>query len=100
MNFCCDDARGSGHIETTVNRFREQFAALSFPFQGQSVNVTASFGIAGTPVRIRRSLADWCARRTRCCMKPKARRAAIRCACAIPKSKANISCVAAALAAT
>ncbi len=37
----------AGHIETTVNRFREQFAALSFPFQGQSVNVTASFGIAG-----------------------------------------------------
>jgi diguanylate cyclase (GGDEF)-like protein len=36
-----------GHIEATVNRFREQFAALSFPFQGQSVNVTSSFGIAG-----------------------------------------------------
>jgi two-component system chemotaxis response regulator CheY len=35
------------HIETTVNRFREQFAALSFPFQGQSVHVTSSFGIAG-----------------------------------------------------
>ena len=38
----------SGHIEATVNRFREQFAALSFPFQGQSVNVTSSFGIAGS----------------------------------------------------
>ena len=34
-------------MEITVNRFREQFAALSFPFQGQSVNVTASFGVAG-----------------------------------------------------
>src|ERR1700739_1718412 len=37
----------AGHIEETVNRFREQFAALSFPFQGQSVSVSASFGIAG-----------------------------------------------------
>jgi diguanylate cyclase (GGDEF)-like protein len=35
------------YIESTVNRFREQFAALSFPLQGQSVQVTASFGIAG-----------------------------------------------------
>jgi two-component system cell cycle response regulator len=34
-------------IEVTVNRFREQFAALSFPFQGRSANVTASFGVAG-----------------------------------------------------
>ena len=34
-------------IEGTVNRFREQFAALSFPFQGQSVNVQASFGVTG-----------------------------------------------------
>jgi diguanylate cyclase (GGDEF)-like protein len=34
-------------VEATVNRFREQFAALSFPFQGQSVNVNASFGVAG-----------------------------------------------------
>jgi two-component system, cell cycle response regulator len=37
----------SGHIEATVNRFRVQFASLSFPFQGQSVSVSASFGIAG-----------------------------------------------------
>jgi two-component system chemotaxis response regulator CheY len=37
----------AAHIEATVNRFREKFAALSFPFQGQSVNVTSSFGIAG-----------------------------------------------------
>jgi len=38
----------SHFIEETVNRFREQFAALSFPLQGQSVQVTASFGVAGT----------------------------------------------------
>jgi two-component system chemotaxis response regulator CheY len=36
-----------GHIETAVNRLREQFGALSFPLQGQSVRVTASFGVAG-----------------------------------------------------
>ena len=35
------------HIETAINRFREQFAVLSFPFQGESVGVTASFGVAG-----------------------------------------------------
>jgi two-component system, cell cycle response regulator len=34
-------------VELTINRFREEFAALSFPFQGQSVNVHASFGAAG-----------------------------------------------------
>ena len=38
----------SEHIEETVNRLREQFAALSFPLKGQSVKVTASFGVAGT----------------------------------------------------
>lgn len=36
------------NLELTVNRFREQFAALSFPLQGQSVRVTASFGATGT----------------------------------------------------
>jgi diguanylate cyclase (GGDEF)-like protein len=36
------------NIEATVNRFREQFAVLSFPFKGKSVNVTASFGVFGT----------------------------------------------------
>jgi diguanylate cyclase (GGDEF)-like protein len=36
------------NIEATINGFREQFAALSFPFQGQSVSVTASFGVYGT----------------------------------------------------
>ncbi|MGB7436439.1 MAG: diguanylate cyclase [Candidatus Acidiferrum sp.] len=35
-------------IQETVDRFRAQFAALSFPLQGQSVRVTASFGVAGT----------------------------------------------------
>ena len=34
-------------IEPTVNRLREKFAALSFPLQGESVQVTASFGVAG-----------------------------------------------------
>ena len=34
-------------MEITINRFREQFAELSFPFQGQSVSATASFGVAG-----------------------------------------------------
>jgi len=38
----------SEHIEETVNRLREQFAALSFPLKGQSVKATASFGVAGT----------------------------------------------------
>jgi two-component system, cell cycle response regulator len=38
----------SEYIEETVNRFREQFAVLSFPLLGQSVRVTASFGVAGT----------------------------------------------------
>jgi two-component system, cell cycle response regulator len=36
------------NIERTINRFREQFAALSFPFVGKSVNVTATFGVAGS----------------------------------------------------
>jgi len=36
-----------GQIEVTVNRFREQFAALSFALQGQSMRVTASFGVTG-----------------------------------------------------
>jgi len=37
----------TGNIEDTVNRFREQFSALSFPLHGQSVRVSASFGVAG-----------------------------------------------------
>jgi two-component system, cell cycle response regulator len=36
------------HIEETINRFREQFADLSFSLQGQTIKVTASFGVAGT----------------------------------------------------
>src|SRR5215470_3709383 len=35
------------NIELTVNRFREQFCALSFPFVGKSISVTATFGVAG-----------------------------------------------------
>lgn len=34
-------------IETTMDKFREQFAALSFPFQPGCVRVTSSFGVAG-----------------------------------------------------
>jgi len=34
-------------IELTVNRIREKFAALSFPFAGKSVKVTTSFGGVG-----------------------------------------------------
>jgi two-component system chemotaxis response regulator CheY len=34
-------------IGATVDRFREHFASLSFPFKGMSVKVTASFGSAG-----------------------------------------------------
>jgi PleD family two-component response regulator len=30
-----------------INRIREQFSALSFPFVGQSITVTATFGAAG-----------------------------------------------------
>jgi two-component system, cell cycle response regulator len=36
------------HIQETINRFRKQFADLSFSLQGESVKVTASFGVAGT----------------------------------------------------
>jgi two-component system cell cycle response regulator len=35
------------NIRLTIERFREQFAALSFPFVGQSVSASASFGVAG-----------------------------------------------------
>lgn len=35
------------YIELTVSKFREQLAELSFPFQGKSVRLTASFGVAG-----------------------------------------------------
>jgi diguanylate cyclase (GGDEF)-like protein len=35
------------NIKLTIERFREQFAALSFPFIGQSVSASASFGVAG-----------------------------------------------------
>ena len=35
------------NIRLTMERFREQFAALSFPFVGQNVSTSASFGVAG-----------------------------------------------------
>ena len=35
------------NIKITVERLRQQFAALSFPFVGQSITTTASFGVAG-----------------------------------------------------
>jgi diguanylate cyclase (GGDEF)-like protein len=36
------------NIELAINRFRESFSALSFPFVGKSISVTATFGVAGT----------------------------------------------------
>lgn len=36
------------NIELAINRFREMFCALSFPFKGQSVSISATFGIAGS----------------------------------------------------
>jgi diguanylate cyclase (GGDEF)-like protein len=41
----------SEQLEQVVTRFRDQFAALSFPLQGQSVHVTASFGVTGVPTK-------------------------------------------------
>jgi hypothetical protein len=35
------------NIEVAINRFRELFGSLSFPFAGQSVKISATFGIAG-----------------------------------------------------
>jgi len=37
----------SVQIEQTIDHFRERFAELSFPLHGESVCVTASFGVAG-----------------------------------------------------
>jgi len=48
----------STHVEATVNRFREQFAALSFPLQGQSVRVTASFGATGVQAKDAQGFGD------------------------------------------
>ena len=39
---------GAENIELVMNRFREMFRTLSFPFAGQSVNISATFGIAGS----------------------------------------------------
>jgi diguanylate cyclase (GGDEF)-like protein len=38
----------SDNIELAINRFRELFCSLSFPFAGQSVSITATFGVAGS----------------------------------------------------
>jgi two-component system cell cycle response regulator len=35
------------NIEVAINRFRELFGSLSFPFAGQSVKISATFGVAG-----------------------------------------------------
>jgi diguanylate cyclase (GGDEF)-like protein len=36
------------NIELAINRFRELFCALSFPFAGKSVSISATFGVAGS----------------------------------------------------
>ena len=36
------------NIEVAINRFRELFGSLSFPFAGQSVKISATFGVAGS----------------------------------------------------
>jgi diguanylate cyclase (GGDEF)-like protein len=36
------------NIELAINRFRELFCALSFPFAGKSVSISATFGAAGS----------------------------------------------------
>jgi diguanylate cyclase (GGDEF)-like protein len=36
------------NIELAINRFRELFCALSFPFAGKSINISATFGVAGS----------------------------------------------------
>jgi diguanylate cyclase (GGDEF)-like protein len=36
------------NIEVAINRFRELFGSLSFPFAGQSVSISATFGVAGS----------------------------------------------------
>ena len=38
------------NIEVAINRFRELFGSLSFPFAGQSVSISASFGVAGSGI--------------------------------------------------
>jgi two-component system cell cycle response regulator len=38
----------SDNIELAINRFRELFCSLVFPFAGQSVSISATFGVAGS----------------------------------------------------
>jgi diguanylate cyclase (GGDEF)-like protein len=43
------------NIEIAINRFRELFGSLSFPFAGQSVSVSCTFGVAGSECGNRRN---------------------------------------------
>jgi diguanylate cyclase (GGDEF)-like protein len=36
------------NIELAINRFRELLGAMTFPFGGQSVRISATFGVAGS----------------------------------------------------
>ena len=36
------------NIDVAINRFRELFGSLSFPFAGHGVNISATFGVAGS----------------------------------------------------
>jgi len=36
------------NLEVAINRFRELFGSLSFPFAGQSVSISCTFGVAGS----------------------------------------------------
>ena len=46
------------NIEWAVNRFREQFSRLWFPFAGHSISLTATFGVAGTEWGKQKSFAE------------------------------------------
>jgi diguanylate cyclase (GGDEF)-like protein len=46
------------NIELAVNRFREQFSRLWFPFAGHSISLTATFGVAGTEWGKQKSFAE------------------------------------------
>ena len=46
------------NIQLAVNHFREQFFRLSFPFAGQSINLTATFGVAGAELGTQKSFAE------------------------------------------
>ena len=46
------------NMELAVNRFREQFSRLRFPFAGHSISLSATFGVAGTEWGKQRSFAE------------------------------------------